>query len=158
MCHIFKKRHCQTRVCPREGDQGVKRLKPTSCTSLLWNLEACSLWRVSHLHAMAWALCHVSLGSYLKKFFCPHGKPNLEFLFGRQTSVSGKTCFRLNWKMDLICFVMRKICLWAILSFFLPHTTNLGYIFLTTKFRFLGHHFPVFQRVCQMSGSWNIVF
>lgn len=121
-------------------------------------MEADSLQRVSHLYAMAWAMCHVSLGYYLKNFFLSIWEAILRVSLWKKKQSFWENMFKVKLKNGSNLFCTEKKILFELFFHFSPLTPKLGYRFLTTKFRFLRHHFPVFYRVDQLSGSWNILF
>lgn len=101
-------------------------------------------------------LCAMShLGLIFKYFLCPHGQSTIELLFGINHQSFWENMFKVKLKngSNFICFRWKKSLFELFFHSFFPNQR-----FLTAKFRLLRHCFPVFFRVSQLSGSWNILF
>lgn len=92
---------------------------------------------------------------FLNIFFVHIGSQLQSCFLEEITKVSGKMCSRLDSRTDLILFVFYGRNLYLNCSFILFFSNQR---FLMAKFRLLRHCFPVFFRVSQLSGSWNILF
>lgn len=114
------------------------------------------------LHAMAWAMYRVPLGSYFQIYIYIYilstWAVSLRVDFWRNYQSFWENVFKAKLKNGsnfIICSVRKKFFFELVFHSFIP---KLGYRFSTAKFRLLRHCFPAFCRVDQLYGSWNFLF